>query len=180
MGVGPDLRRLSISQLQSITGKSPRHIAEKLRGTGIQPVATDGRSVFYDPRQALPVLYEADSPGAQKSRLDRARADAQEMKNAVSRGELVPEANVGLVGTTIIAAVGMRVMGLRTLGAAARAAGSDAEAAQIIEDGARDALTEIADMGDLARSAAGSGRAGATAADDDLLGGEAAVEADDE
>ncbi|MFZ2804714.1 MAG: hypothetical protein WA001_05890 [Patescibacteria group bacterium] len=174
----PDLTQFSISDLHDITGFAPRTIVKRLEG--LDPVAQDGKTIWYAPRVALARLYDYESPLADKSRLDRARAEAQEMKNAEVRGALIPESNIGFVGTGIMSAVKMRVMGLRTLGPAVRAAGSDAEAAEIIEAGAREALTEIAGLGDLARAAARRGRAVTQTARDDLFGSDAATEADDE
>src|SRR5262249_50434887 len=88
-----NLRRLSISQLNQITGRSPRYISERLRSAGLQPVAEDGRTLFFDPRQALPVLFEVDTAQAERARLDRARREEIELRLAKERGELI-EADV--------------------------------------------------------------------------------------
>lgn len=137
-----DLSRLSISQLSAFTGFSTRTVVKRLEG--LDPAGNTGKAILYRPREALPRLYFYDNPLSEKMRLDGARADAQEMRNAVARGELIQAAEVGRIGTAIVSAVTMRVLGLRTFGPAARAAGSDAEAAEIIEAGARAALTDLA------------------------------------
>jgi hypothetical protein len=178
---GPNLRRLSISQLVIITGRAPRTISEKLRAKAVQPVGQDGRTIYYDPRQALPVLYEALDSAAERTRLDAARADAQEMKNALARGETLQSHEADYVGTALVSALKMRMMALRTGGPGCRASLSDAEAADFIEAGVREALIEVAGLGEFARevlrrrqqSSAGDVR-------DDSYGGDSASEADDE
>src|SRR5262249_18367282 len=56
-------------------------------------VAEDGRTLFFDPRQALPVLFEVDTAQAERARLDRARREEIELRLAKERGELI-EADV--------------------------------------------------------------------------------------
>lgn len=178
MPVKRDRYESSISDLRDMTGKAWTTITKRL--ASLKPLRETGNTVIYRTKDALELIYGAEDPLAEQKRLNSARADAQEMKNAVMRGQLLQEPEVGLVGTTIFSAVKMRVMGLRTLGPLVRATGSDAEAADVIEAGARDALSELAGLGDLAREVARSQRAGAAAGRDDRDGGDASAEADDE
>lgn len=173
-----DFSRVSLTDLGDLTGKPYRTVVKRLEG--LEPAAQDGKTLWYVAREALERIYGHVSPMAERIRLDASRADAQEMKNQVTRGELVPGVDVALVGATFLNAVKMRVMGLRTLGPLIRAAGSDAEAAEILDSGARDALSELAGMGDLAREVARSQRSDGGAGGDAGEGVDATPEADDE
>lgn len=96
---------VSINQLVELTGHTSRTIKRRL--DGLLPLADKGprkNAVMYDSRQALTLIYAQVSappagPGEAEQRkhsLEEARtrladeqADAQEIKNAVRRGELI-------------------------------------------------------------------------------------------
>jgi phage terminase Nu1 subunit (DNA packaging protein) len=82
-----DLHQVSINQLEMLTGKSYRTIKAALSGLG--SASGDGRALRYPAPEALARIYQA-KPESQRARLDRARADAQEMQNKVARGEYAP------------------------------------------------------------------------------------------
>lgn len=92
-----DLGALSLTQLSELTGSNLRTVAKRLREAGVETSRTDGRTLYFDPRVALPVVLgsgEGLNPAAQKARLDSARADSEELKLRVRRGELIEAAAV--------------------------------------------------------------------------------------
>ncbi len=54
-----EFRHLSISQLANLTGKDRRTVTKKLKD--IDPVEIKGKAKNYDPRMALPLIYEVVS-----------------------------------------------------------------------------------------------------------------------
>lgn len=152
----PRITEFSTADLAYLAKRKPGSIRRQLEEAHLSPSRVDGRTLWWDARDVFRVLT-ARGPDAtgERARLDRARAESQEMKNAIMRGELLHGAEVARVGTEILCAVKSRVMALRTIGPAVRAVGSDAEAADLIEEGAREALTELAGLGNLVETAAG-------------------------
>jgi phage terminase Nu1 subunit (DNA packaging protein) len=80
----PALDRLSTNQLSILTGKAFQTV--KIALSGLEPIAKDGRTLLYAPAEALSRIYGAKAE-SERERLDRARAEAQEMQNKVARGE---------------------------------------------------------------------------------------------
>ena len=87
---------LSYNQLTELTGFSYRTIKRRLqeaRLTPIEGVRGPGGSNLWDSTDALQALYlgskEELDARAERARLDKERADHQEMKNAELRGELI-------------------------------------------------------------------------------------------
>lgn len=90
----------------------------------------------------------------ERARLAKEQADEKALRNAVSRGELVNAEDAAAAGAAIASGVAERILGLRTLAPVIRAAESDEEGATILEDGAREALEEIAYVGRVMGEAA--------------------------
>lgn len=162
---GPELGQLSISQIVTITGFDARTIALRLRRAGLEPKARDGRSVRYDPRLALPILYDAgNSPQAERARLDRVRADLLESDLAVRRSELIPLADHEAAACALTSAVTQRMRAIPSRAAPlVRAAESDEEGETVLRREIDEALSELADVGealDRGAEASPSGAAG--------------------
>lgn len=127
----PSLDKLTYNQLQQLTGTSYRKIKSLLEDAEIEPVERDGNSVYFDPKQALPVIFEAQgfrtnqrndfemddspldhpdvnevlNPAIQSARLSKARTEKTELEIAKLRGELIPlESVVFFVSSMIVAA----------------------------------------------------------------------------
>lgn len=156
----PDLSRVSKSQLALLTGRDPTTVTKRLAAARVEPVAEDGRTLFYDPQLALAAIYlegVALDPTAEKARLDSARADLAELELARRRGELINAEDAAAAGAAIASGVSQRIMMLRVFAPEIRAAASDAEGADLLEGACREALEEIANvgeaMGELARKA---------------------------
>lgn len=102
---------------------------------------------------------------AERARLAKEQADEKALRNAMTRGEIVNAEDAAAAGAAIASGVAERIMGLRTLAPVIRAAGSDEEGAAILENGAREALEEIAHvgriMGEAARKSGSDDRPGA-------------------
>jgi hypothetical protein len=169
--------RFSITQLADMCGTTGRTASKRLQQKGIGP-ESDGR---FAPRAALVAILQVEtSEIREKDRFDRARADAQEMKNAETRGELAPATEVARIGTEIASAVRSRVLAIRTIAPAVRASESDGEAAAILEQSAREALEDIARLGSLVVEHRRRKRPGSEDGGSDPDGLFAAAEADDE
>ena len=85
---GPDLSKLSISQLAAVTGFDRRTVRQRL--AGLEPVETSGRELRYESREALAQLYTGDSLELNRERAPQ--SERIEMEKAVTRGELVSAA----------------------------------------------------------------------------------------
>lgn len=88
---------MSINQLVDLTGLNYRTIKNRLK-----PIATvreDGRSHFYDTRDALKLLYPTVATEMAKENLllERARREKAEIEVGQLKGQLVPIADVGKV-----------------------------------------------------------------------------------
>lgn len=85
------LQYVNLSQLNELTRRSPQYIRDKLAKSDLRPHREDGRTVWYDASLALGVILgtgEGLNPQAEKARLDKARADMQELQLALARGEV--------------------------------------------------------------------------------------------
>ena len=85
--------RISTTQVSWIGRVKPETASRKLREAHLDPVARDGRTTWWDPRDAVPVVLGVGQglvPAAEKARLDRASAELKELELEVRRAELVP------------------------------------------------------------------------------------------
>ena len=85
------LRYLSISQLAEVSGRSRETIRHRISRSQLQPHREDGKTVWYDAPLALEIILgggEGLDPRVEKARLDKARADMQELQLAIKRGEV--------------------------------------------------------------------------------------------
>lgn len=111
MAIKTDLSELSLNQYQELTGKSYRTIKKRLER--LDPLRTDGKSVFYQPKEALPLIYSeltethasADETGSgegegfgsgpphvqltkQRTRVEKLRADKLQLEIDQLKGNL--------------------------------------------------------------------------------------------
>lgn len=116
-----DLSKLSINQLCQLTGRGFRTIKDRL--SRIEPVDSDGKSLFYDPQTALPLIYdlgeEGDDPNplnptVQQARLSKARADKTELEIQVMKGKLIPAERVEQVWGEMISAFRAKTLSIPT------------------------------------------------------------------
>ncbi|MEN0059591.1 MAG: hypothetical protein AAGB31_12200 [Bdellovibrio sp.] len=54
-----DLSRVTINQIEKLTGSNYRRIVKILSDSGIQSVGKDGNAIYYDPKKALPAVFES-------------------------------------------------------------------------------------------------------------------------
>lgn len=115
---------INIQTLIDLTGFSHRKIKRIIQP--VKPVKREGNSIFYESRQVLPLVYKngddlrkkkaepavglpfnkgALNQTAEKARYLKAKADAEEIKVAKLKGELVPivevKATWGRIATSI-------------------------------------------------------------------------------
>lgn len=91
-----DLSLLSISQLATVTGHTRATVAKRV-GAKLDPVRTDGRTKYYSAPAAVGIVCGTGSGldlSEERARLARAQTEATELRNATTRGELVPAREV--------------------------------------------------------------------------------------
>jgi hypothetical protein len=151
MSARASLRRLNCAELAELTGLSNGTVSAKLNRAGLEPAEVRGRVKVFDSPRALAVLLGASEldPRTERARLDAERADAQALANRVRRGELLEAADVEAAGAAVMSGVTQRFSSLHGVAPELRAASSDAEAAEILAAAVREALSEIARMGEI-------------------------------
>jgi hypothetical protein len=142
---------LSINQLAELVGMDRGRASRLLREASLKPARETDHVTLFVPREALPILYGKDATNAQaeRAKLDAARSEMVKLQLAERRGELIPLADVEALGAAVMAGVQQRVLGLRTIVAELRAADTDAEAADLFDAAARDALSNLARLADV-------------------------------
>lgn len=130
----PDLSKVSINQLQQLTGSSYRTV--KARLGNLSPVHADGNTLYFDPIVALPLIFEATGPKKaaapvhdpanpsatedkldpmlQAARLSRARTKKVELETRVLEGELIHSDDVERVWSDMVGAFRAKILGLST------------------------------------------------------------------
>lgn len=138
-----------------MTGKARASVTRKLKESGLQPVRVDGASIWYTTRLALPILYGgiAVDPMMEKAKLDVSRRKMVDLQILQKQGLLVDSASVESHGAAVMNTVAMKVMSLRTIAPEVRAARTDVEGAEIIEEACREALSELARIGEVVANA---------------------------
>ncbi len=153
---GNSMKLLNYSQLAELTGKTFRTVKARLVGT--EPVETRGRGVYFNSRAALPLIYGIDNSGEldlaqERARLSRLQADAQEMKNKKTAGELIDLKEVLNTCSQVVVAARNRLMGVHAHVAPIILGSMDDESAheiiKMIEDTHREALNSLAHMDEM-------------------------------
>lgn len=123
-----DLSKLTINQLETLTGATYRSIKKHLKNAGLEPLETDDNCIYYEPREALPIIFESTNalkkpklpmvladpndqvalensldPFIQKARKDRAQANKAEFELDVLKKKYVLATEVKIVWTGIFA-----------------------------------------------------------------------------
>lgn len=140
---------------------------------GVQPAREDGRTLWYAPRQALPVVLRAGeaNPFAEKARLDAARADMTELDLAERRGELVPVGDVEFGLAALLSGVRTRILAVPAKVAADVATETKpAVCHEIVERAVHEALEQIANV-KVAHLHPGAATSGSRSADRERSGG---------
>jgi phage terminase Nu1 subunit (DNA packaging protein) len=112
-----NLSELSINQLSALTGSTYRTIVARLRD--LPPKREDGRSKYYEPKVALPLIYEVGNlddgkldPAQERARKDKELADKTAMENAATRGEMLNADRVRIAVQHILGAVRLRLLAI--------------------------------------------------------------------
>jgi len=120
----------------------------RLAEAGLAPVRSDGRTVYFDPRDALPVLLgvgDGLNPQAEKARLDRARAEIAEHQLAERRGEYVRGDDVDVFLLALVGGFAQRARAIPPKAAPeVRSTASDREGEAVLEGFVNEALDELA------------------------------------
>lgn len=118
---------------------------------GLESVQKDGRSLVYDSAEALSRYYLRESLDLtrERARLAKEQADAQALKNAEARDELVPIGEVEEVMFGLVSIVVQRLDAIPSkAGPEVRATRTDAEAAEVLRRFIDEARLELADKGE--------------------------------
>nr|BFD58902.1 hypothetical protein CKG001_10090 [Bdellovibrio sp. CKG001] len=127
-----DLSRVTINQIEKLTGSNYRRITKILSDAGVQSVGKDGNAIYYDPKKALPAVFESmgyrtrqqsvvpddadDSeiaklldPQIQNARLAREKTRKLQIEIEILTSKYVLAADVERVWTNIVVAVKARL-----------------------------------------------------------------------
>lgn len=80
MSLQVDIEKLSISDLERITGQAYRTVVKRLKDSGMKPVLETDNGIFYDGRKALPALYLGAKKNSDKKTLEAQRVLESEAK----------------------------------------------------------------------------------------------------
>jgi hypothetical protein len=157
---GPDLSRFNLTQLRALSGLAERTIRKRLGD--LQPVARDGRTVWYPARDALERIYltEALNPQLEKARLDRAKREQLEDRLARERGNVIAADAPERMLVQLAKLTRDRILAVPSGAYPEIAARTSPELARsigfIVDRHLRAALSDLADQGDahLARKGA--------------------------
>lgn len=160
------LALLTTQQLAELSARKPPTVKRKLQEAGVEPVREEGNALFWDPKQALGVLFGSGDKldlSDERARLAKEQADAQELKNAEARGELVPRSDVERVLVAAASGLSQRLRGVPSkVAPRVHAAATIAEAEEVIRQEIEEALSELADLaGDVSHGGSGGERASA-------------------
>lgn len=150
-----DLTKLSINQLETLTGVSYRKIKKIL--ADIPPAETTDNAIFYKSREALCLIFESQiEKGSgesssekldaiqEKAKLDKLKAELVELQVQERKGILVPSDLVEKTWSDRIIAFRQKVLGIPNRVAAPVAAISDPrEIERKLDAVMREALSEL-------------------------------------
>jgi hypothetical protein len=140
-----DLSKLSISQLSQITGFA--YGTTKRRLVGLDPVAADGRTLFFASRKALAQIYgQPDDPREARTRLDTLQGDLVEHELTAKRKEVLPIELIAEKVDNLFTNVYRRLAAMpHKLAPYLVGIKTPAEAYEILDAQIREALEELAD-----------------------------------
>jgi hypothetical protein len=144
-----DFSRVNMTQLETLTGRDRRFLRQRFAAVGLEPVDTSDREKWYASRAALEAIYRSTDDldlTEERARLSKEQADAQALKNAEMRGELVRGDDVDLFLLGLFGAFTQRIRAIPPKAAPeVRATTSDAEGEALLARFHDEALTELAD-----------------------------------
>lgn len=179
-----NLSELSLAQLETITGCAFKTIKRRLGA--LPPVRTDGKTLYFNPHMALPMIYEvgADKERGvkpldnERARLAKSQADRSEIEVARMRAELVPAVEIEKAWNDLATAFRAKILSLPTK-LAPKLAGRNAiaEIQGVLCDALEEALAELSTYEPKSDAPPGPeegrGEGGApAAADDQPVGGQ--------
>lgn len=126
-----DLSRVTINQIEKLTGSNYRRITKILSDAGVQSVGKDGNAIYFDPKKALPVVFESMGyrtnqahriqdedddalaklldPQIQNARLAREKTRKLQIEIDILTGKYVLGSDVERVWSNIVVAVKARL-----------------------------------------------------------------------
>ena len=144
-----NLSKLTISQLNELTGRDRRWIKKRLGEAGVEPVEERGRGGnYYAPQPALSALFDSAHLDAahEQALYSRAKRELVEIELEQKRGALIPADETETFVVGLLSMVRTRLLSVPTK-AAPEAHGSEsiAECERIIRIHVTEALEALAD-----------------------------------
>lgn len=165
---------MSINELVMITAVNYRTVKQRL--ANLNPVETDSKSIRYDPRKALPLIFEATTEtkmnldlNAEKKRLTKLQADKAERELRKLEGDLVPADQIQKTWTNLVMNFRAQILSLPTkLAVELGSCETAAEREALIKKGLYRALDELSkyDPDSKGDNKAGSPESGAATRSD--------------
>ena len=110
---------VNLNQLVNLTGMAYRTVKKRL--SGLKPIKSDQAGIYYNSKEALPILFgvggdEGFDLSKERARLAKLQGDAQDLKNKLTRGEIVHADQVknnalktGVMIRTLLETIGNKV-----------------------------------------------------------------------
>lgn len=142
---------INIDHIADLTGSTRRTILKRLQD--LPRKAGTGRSILYESRDALPVMYGVGVPKtgkktleSERTRLASAQAEKTELEVDVIKGSLIPSSHVKLVVDTMVSAFRAKMLSLPSKAAHAVIPLADhAAAEEVLREYVHEALQELSD-----------------------------------
>lgn len=149
--VKEDLRRVSLNQLCTLTGKTHRTVKKYLADL---PAQEEGGVLYYNPVEALPLIYGLNSgnkvdPFKEKARYDQLRADKVSLEIEIMRENLIPADRVEKSWGKIVSIIRARFLTLPTrVSPRIQGLTEPQEIERVLRAEVYDALTELSEYDD--------------------------------
>ena len=146
--------KVSYQDLQNYTGMTYQTIKKRLLQAGLKSVGYGdgpGKAILWESKEALPALYlplvcDGLDPQQEKARLDRLKADHQEIVNSEKRGELLNVVENNRFWTTCIVAWRTKLQGVPSKLAALINEDDREECFKLLQKAINELLTEMANV----------------------------------
>lgn len=156
-----DLTKLSINQLETLTGSTYRTIKKIL--ADVPPAETTGNAILYEAREALFLVFEAQGvrrpppnadgveildPAQEKAKLDRKRTELVDLQLQEKKGILIPADEVEKTWSDQVVACRSKMLGIPNRLSAQLAVITDPHVIEAkLESTIREALNELEIIG---------------------------------
>ena len=141
-------RLINLQKIEQLTGITFKTIKKRLQDSEVAPLRSEGKSLFYDSRVALPALYaqpraEACDLTAERAKLARAQAEKATVETQKMLGNLVDKEEWCTAWASVFVQLKDRLLSI-ALKVSSRAANKTAEEVYAIIDAeVRETINEL-------------------------------------